>query len=459
MDEKMRIMIVDDEMVVRESFYHWFIKAGHNVETAASGQEALTKLEDEPFDVMFVDIKMPGMDGIELLERVKEAYPDTIVIIITAYGSIESAIKAMKIGASDYLLKPFKPDQLSLVLEKIAQQRKLNSEYRYLKGCLEKMTRFDNIIGQSPSMQQLFDVIPEIASSDTSVLLSGETGTGKELVAKAIHAKSPRAQRPFIAINCGAIPDSLLESELFGHQKGAFTGASHARKGFLEVVSGGTLFLDEIGEISAKMQVDLLRVLEEKRITVLGSREPIDIDFRLISATRRNLDEAVRKGEFREDFYYRINVIQIPIPALRERKEDIPLLTEHFLNKYSQETSKQIDRVSREAMALLQDYDWPGNVRELENAVERAVVLAKSRTLRAIDFAFLKVSPDISQKSPTLQEMEKDYIHRVLADNNWNVTKASDVLGINRATLHKKIKRLGLKREKSAPATGRPAHS
>jgi two-component system response regulator HydG len=450
MDDKMRIMIVDDEMVVRESFYHWFIKAGHSVETAASGEEALAELEEQPFDILFVDIKMPGMDGIELLERVKEEYPDTIVIIITAYGSIESAIKAMKIGASDYMLKPFKPDQLSLVLEKISQQRKLNSEYSYLKGCLEKMTRFDNIIGQAASMQKIFDIIPEIAASDTSVLLSGETGTGKELVAKAIHAKSPRAQRPFIAINCGAIPDSLLESELFGHQKGAFTGASHARKGFLEVVSGGTLFLDEIGEISAKMQVDLLRVLEEKRVTVLGSREPIDLDFRLISATRRNLEEAVRLGNFREDFYYRINVIHIPIPPLRERKEDVPLLIDHFLNKYSHETSKHIDRVSREAMALLQEYDWPGNVRELENAVERAVVLAKSRTLRAADFTFLQLPADISERSPTLQEMEKNYIHRVLVNSQWNVTKASGILGINRATLHKKIKRLGLNREQSA---------
>jgi two-component system response regulator HydG len=447
MDEKMQIMIVDDELVVRESFYHWFAKSGHLVDTAARGEEALTKLEKQVFDVLFVDIKMPGMNGIELLERVKQEYPDTIVIIITAYGSIESAIQAMKIGASDYLLKPFKPDQLSLALEKVAQQRRLNSEYRYLKGCLEKMTRFDNIIGQSLPMKKIYELIPEVAQSDISVLLSGETGTGKELIAKAIHAKSPRAHLPFIAINCGAIPDSLLESELFGHQKGAFTGATHARKGFLEVVSGGTLFLDEIGEISPKMQVDLLRVLEEKQITALGSRESTAVDFRLISATRQNLDAAVKSGTYREDFYYRINVIQIRVPPLRERKEDIPLLAEHFINKYSQETSKQVDRVSRDAVALLKQYDWPGNVRELENAVERAVVLSRSRTLKAGDFAFLQTPTAIADHPPTLQEMEKSYIEKVLTGSDWNITQASAVLGIHRATLYKKIKHLGLTKE------------
>lgn len=448
MEVKMQIMIVDDERVVRESFYHWFIKTGHGVETAASGEEALAKLEDRPFDILFVDIKMPGMDGIELLERVMETYPDTIVIIITAFGSIESAIKAMKIGASDYLLKPFKPDQLSLVLEKIVQQKKINSEYMYLKSCLEKMTRFDNIIGQSKPMLKIFDLIPEIAQSDASVLLCGETGTGKELVAKAIHAKSQRAGKPFIALNCGAMPDSLLESELFGHQKGAFTGATHARKGFLEVVSGGTLFLDEIGEISPKMQVDMLRVLEEKSITSLGSREPTKVDFRLISATRRDLQEAVQKGKYREDFYYRINVIRIEIPPLRERKDDIPLLVNHFLYKYSQETSCTVDRISDEAMSRLNAYDWPGNVRELENAIERAVVLSRSRTLRTSDFTFLRSPVFEDKRFPTLKELEKSYILQVLDDSQWNVTRASQVLGINRSTLHKKIKRLGLRREK-----------
>jgi DNA-binding NtrC family response regulator len=444
---KMNIMIVDDEKIVRESLFHWFTKIGHYVEKASSGFEALEKLEKSPFDVLFVDIKMPAMNGIELLEKVKTEYPDTIVIIITAYGSIESAVKAMKLGASDYLLKPFKPDYLSLVMEKITQQVKLSSEYSYLKGRLEKITRFDDIIGQSPAMEKIFDLIPEVAKSDASILLTGETGTGKELVAKAIHAKSKRSHFPFIPINCGAIPDSLLESELFGHQKGAFTGANHSRKGFLEVVSGGTLFLDEIGEVSTKMQIDLLRVLEEKKITRIGDCNPVAVDFRLISATRRDLEQEIAAGNFREDFFYRINVITIPIPPLRERKEDIPLLIHHFLEKYSQETTKRVDHITRDTIRRLTGYDWPGNVRELENAIERAVVLSRSRTLDLQDFSFLQTTPSVTSKPMSLLEMEKHHIQRILKECGWNITKAAKILAINRVTLHKKIKRFKLQKD------------
>jgi two-component system response regulator HydG len=450
LDKKMSIMVVDDETIVRESLLHWFNKYGHMVETASSAFEALEKLEKFPFQLLFVDIKMPGMDGIELLEKIKQQYPDTIVVIITAYGSIESSVKAMRIGAHDYLLKPFKPDQLSLVMERISAQKKLVSEYNYLKGRLEKIIRFDNIIGQSSAMEAVFNLIPEVAQSDTSILLVGETGTGKELIAKAIHAKSHRSHLPFIAINCGAIPDSLLESELFGHQKGAYTGATHARKGFLEVVSGGTLFLDEIGEISPKMQVDLLRVLEDKKITSLGSRAPVEVDFRLISATRRNLEKEVAKGTFREDFYYRINVIIIDIPPLRERKDDIPLLTEHFLEKYSHETTKYVDHITRDAMDLLKNYDWPGNVRELENAIERAVVLSKSRTLKFEDFSFLRSFTTPIPKPLSLRKMEKNHIQQILEERNWNVTQAAKILEINRVTLHKMIKRYNLQRPVSS---------
>lgn len=439
-------MIVDDEMVVRESLLHWFEKYGHVVDTASSGIEALEKLEKFPFDLLFVDMKMPGMDGIELLEKVKEEYPDTIVVIITAYGSIDTAVNAMKMGASDYLLKPFKPDQLSLVMEKVAHQKRVNSEYRYIKDRLEEITRFDNIIGQSSAMQSVFDLIPEVAQTDSSILIMGETGTGKELVAKAIHAKSNRSHGPFITINCGAMPNSLLESELFGHQKGAFTGAIHARKGFLEVVSGGTLFLDEIGEISPKMQVDLLRVLEEKKIIRIGDRYAIDVDFRLISATSRNLGKEVTDGTFREDFFYRINVISIPIPPLRKRKEDLPLLVQHFLQKYSHETTKQVDHVNRDAMELLKTYNWPGNVRELENAIERAVVLSKSRTLRVEDFSFLRPSVAPPSRPRSLRDVEKDHIQQILEECDGNVTQASKILNINRVTLHKMIKRYNLKK-------------
>ena len=446
MDGKMSIMIVDDEEIIRESFLHWFEKYGHRVETAASGFDALEKLEKVSFEVLFVDIKMPGMNGIELLEKVKEEYPETIVIIITAYGSIETAVKAMQMGATDYLLKPFKPEQLSLVIEKAAHQKRLVSEYEYVKGRLDEITRFDNIIGQSAPMQKVFALIPEVAQSDASVMITGETGTGKELVAKAIHAKSKQSRLPFIAINCGAIPDTLLESELFGHQKGAFTGATHPRKGFLEVVSGGTLFLDEVGEISQKMQVDLLRVLEEKTIIRIGSREPIGVDFRLIAATSRDLGKAVAENEFREDFFYRINVITIDVPPLRKRKEDIPLLVDHFLDKYSHETTKRVDHTTADATRLLKEYDWPGNVRELENAIERAVVLSKSRTLGSQDFAFLDTSHPPTSKPRSLREMERNYIQETLDNCDWNVTKASKILDINRVTLHKMIKRFHLKR-------------
>ncbi|HHP7236692.1 MAG TPA: sigma-54-dependent transcriptional regulator [Desulfobacterales bacterium] len=449
MNTQLKIMVVDDERIVRESLYHWFKKAGHVVETAASGSEALEKLSKVPYELMFVDIKMPGMDGLELLERVKTDYPDTVVIIITAYGSIESAVKAMKMGASEYLLKPFKPDYLSLVMEKIEQQLRLTSEFNYLKERLEKITRFDNIIGQSPVMETVFELIPQVAETDSSVLLIGETGTGKELVAKAIHAKSPRAQHPFIAINCGAIPDSLLESELFGHQKGAFTGAVQARKGFLEVVCGGTLFLDEIGEISPKMQIDLLRVLEEKCITRVGSSQSTPVDFRLIAATRQDLEKCIAAGRFREDFFYRISVIEIRIPPLRQRREDIPLLVRHFMMKYSQETAKKVDHISREALEMLQRCAWPGNVRELENAIERAVVLSKSRSLGVADFDFLHPAASAPRRSShpdSLRELEKSHIRQVLDECDWNVTRAARILDINRVTLHKKIKRLELER-------------
>ena len=443
-------MIVDDERIIRESFFHWFQKSGHRVATAASGDEALAKLGETPFDLLFVDIKMPGMDGIELLAAVKETYPETMVIIITAYGSIESAVQAMKIGATDYLLKPFKPDQLSLLMEKVIQQQKRQSEFDYLKGRLEKITRFDNIIGQSAAMAAIFEMIAEVAGTDASVLLAGETGTGKELIAKAIHAKSPRANLPFIAINCGAIPDTLLESELFGHQKGAYTGAMQARKGFFEVVNGGTLFLDEVGEISPKMQVDLLRVLEEKMITRVGSRQPVSVDFRLITATSRDLEGQINAGDFRDDFYYRINVIQIEIPPLRQRREDIALLADHFLKKFCHETTKRVDRISPHAYRILDTYEWPGNVRELENAIERAVVLSKSRILNELDFAFLRPPTAASLPGPALREMEKYHICRILDQHGWNVTQAAKALEINRVTLHKKIRRYQLEPDGAA---------
>jgi two-component system response regulator HydG len=446
----MKLMIVDDETIVRDSLCDWFHRYGHTAEGAASAHEALEKLERLPYDALFVDIKMPGMDGLELLERVKQEYPDTVVVIITAYGSIESAVQAMKQGAADYLLKPFNPSQLSLALEKVSNQVQQASECNFLKGHLNKMTRFENIIGQSEPMLKIYDMISEVAENDSSVLLTGETGTGKELIAKAVHAKSPRANAPFVPINCGAMPESLLESELFGHRKGAFTGASHARKGYLEVASGGTLFLDEIGEIGSKMQIDLLRVLEDKKICRVGSTEEIDVDFRLVAATRRNLKEEIARGRFREDFYYRVNVITIEVPPLRNRKEDIPLLVDHFLSKYSQETTKQVDNIGNDALNMLMSYDWPGNVRELENAVERAVVLSRKRRLDRSDFSFLQGHSGTERTDRSLHELEQRHIRQVLEECDWNVTQAAKILDINRVTLHRKINRYNLNRGSSS---------
>jgi DNA-binding NtrC family response regulator len=447
MNTKPNIMVVDDERIVRESLYHWFRKGGYTVDTAASGREALEKMDHFSFDLLFVDIRMPEMNGLQLLKHIKADYPQTIVIIITAYGSIESAVQAMQMGASDYLLKPFKPDYLTLVMEKIDQQLRLAGEYHYLKEQLEKKSRFENIIGQSKAMQAVFDMIQQVAAEEASVLITGETGTGKELVARAIHAQSPRAAHPFVAINCGALPETLLETELFGHQKGAFTGAAHSRKGFLEVVQGGTLFMDEVAEISLKMQIDLLRVLEEKRICRLGSSFGIPVDFRLITATCKDLGEAVSENKFREDFFYRINVIQIPIPPLRERKDDIPLLIHHFLSKFSHETTRRVDHVSRDALKILQSYPWPGNVRELENAIERGVVLSRGNTLGVEDFAFLQLPRVKVPCAGSLREVEKQYIEQVLGECDWNITRAAEVLDINRVTLHKKIKRLNLQKD------------
>jgi len=375
MVSKLNIMVVDDELIVRESLKGWLEKFGYGVDTAEDAGEALEKLERGAYCLLFIDIKMPGMDGIELLKRVKEDQPDVIVVMITAHGSIESAIEAMKAGASDYLMKPFDPEDLELLIEKLAHTKKLMDENRRLRDSYEGSSRFQDLIGQSGAMQKLFQLIEDVAPSDTAVLIVGETGTGKELVAKAIHALSPRRYAPFVAVNCGAFTETLLESTLFGHEKGAFTGAHHMQKGRLEMANGGTLFLDEVGEISPKMQVDLLRVLEEKKFHRLGNPKSITVDFRLVSATHRDLEDAVQKRVFRQDFYYRINVITIAVPPLRERKEDIELLAHQFLGRYSQELNKNVAGISKEALDILTKYEWPGNVRELENVIERAVGL------------------------------------------------------------------------------------
>jgi DNA-binding NtrC family response regulator len=444
--KKSKILIVDDELIMRESLAGWLERDDYPVDTAASGEEALKKLAQSRFDILLVDIKMDGMSGLDVLRRVKADDSDVAVVIITAYGSISTAIEAMKNGAHDYLLKPFDPNELGILIEKIVGQQAQARENLYLREACKDRARFESMIGQSKSMQVVFELILDVAPTDSTLLITGETGTGKGLAAKAVHSNSPRSEGPFVTVNCGAIPEHLMETELFGHQKGAFTDAKETKKGRLELAHGGTLFLDEIGEIGMRMQIDLLRVLEDRVFYRVGGTQPIEADFRVIAATNRDLDAAIRKGIFRQDLYYRLNVISFRMPALRERKEDIPLLADHFLNRFSQETNKPMDGISREAMDELMIHDWPGNVRELENAVERAVVVGKYRKIRPEDLPFTCIRPDAVSAGESLKEVEKLHIQRVLDQNGWNIVKCSKILDIDRSTLYSKIKRYALEK-------------
>ena len=434
-----KVLVVDDEKIVRESLLDWFMKSGYDVEGADGGVAAINMVDKKDYDFIFLDIKMPEVDGFEVLDYIKENCLNAMVVMITAYGSIETAVDAMKRGACDYLTKPFEPGDLACLLERLLQQKKILDENVILREQIACRVRCEDLIGASQCMQQLFELIERVATFDSPVLLRGETGTGKELVAKAIHATSERCAGPFIPINCGAFTETLLESELFGHESGAFTGARKAKKGRLEMAEGGTLFLDEIGEIPLKMQIDLLRVLQEKSFHRVGGTTDIPIDFRLICATNRDLIKEIERGAFRQDFYYRLNVIEIEIPPLRARIDDIPVLAQHFLERIRQETNKPVSGINQQAINVLKNYPWPGNVRELENAVERAVVLAQGHQLTKNDFAFLFRSS--AQDIPhSLKENEKQHIERILNLYGWNISKAAEALEISRVTLHSKIK-------------------
>jgi two-component system response regulator HydG len=438
-----KVLVVDDEKIVRESLLDWFMKSGYDVEGADGGVTAINMVDRKDYDFIFLDIKMPEVDGFEVLDYIKENCQNPMVVMITAYGSIETAVDAMKRGACDYLTKPFEPGDLICLLERLLQQKKLRDENVILREQMACRVRCEDLIGASQCMQQLFELIEQVATFDSPVLLRGETGTGKELVAKAVHATSERRAGPFIPINCGAFTETLLESELFGHESGAFTGARKAKKGRLEMAEGGTLFLDEIGEIPLKMQIDLLRVLQEKSFHRVGGTTDIPIDFRLICATNRDLIKEIERGAFRQDFYYRLNVIEIEIPPLRARVDDIPVLAQHFLERIRQETNKPVSGINQQAINVLKNYPWPGNVRELENAVERAVVLAKGHQLTKNDFAFLFRS--LAQDLPhSLKENEKQHIERILTLYGWNISKAAEALEISRVTLHSKIKHYNL---------------
>jgi len=443
---QVRILIVDDEMVIRESLAGWLRRDGYHISTAASGEEALEILKQESFDILLLDIQMDGISGLDVLIHVKEEYPDIDAIMITAFGSIPSAVQAMKSHAFDYILKPFDPDELGVLIQKLIDHRARKTENIFLKEEYENRTRFESMIGQSKPMQEIFRLIEDIREVDSSVLITGETGSGKGLAAKAIHSNSRMMAGPFVSVNCGAIPKHIMESELFGHRRGAFTDAKETRKGRLEMASGGTLFLDEIGEITMRMQIDMLQVLEDKIFYKVGGTQPITADFRVIAATNADLEQAIKNRTFREDFYYRLNVISFTMPPLRERKEDIPLLAEHFLNKFTQEVNRGVERISRDAMDELMLYEWPGNVRELSNAIERAVVVCKTRTITPQDLPIgASQEEDLKVRYFSLNDVEKQHILKILYQTGWNVSKCSVILGIDRSTLYNKIKRYELK--------------
>ena len=440
-----RLLIVDDELSVRDSLAKWFREEGYEVGTAESANEALTRLAEQRWDVALVDIKMHGTDGIELQRRVHELDPDLMVIMMTGYASVETAVTALKNGAYDYVTKPLDPDELAHLVKKALSHKQTEKENVQLRETVAEMARPDEMVGQSAAMRKLFDAVETVGPTDATVLITGESGTGKELVARAIHQASPRRFHPLVVIHCGALTETLLESELFGHEKGAFTGAQYRKKGKFEIAEGGTVFLDEIGDISLKTQTDLLRVLQEREIVRVGGNQSIKVDFRCVAATNKDLEKLIEEGKFRPDLFYRLNVFHIELPALRDRRDDIPLLVNHFVHKFSQQMNKRISRVAPAAMNLLQQQPWMGNVRELENAVERAMVVAQEPEIREQDFAFKTTTTNGSPQS--LEEMEKTHILRVLDSCNGNQSRAAEILDIDRVTLHHKLKRYGWSRQ------------
>jgi DNA-binding NtrC family response regulator len=445
-----RILIVDDEAVVRDSLGDWFRDEGYEVDTADSAKVALEKLAHANWDIFLLDIRMPGTDGLELQRRLKQAHPDATVIIMTAYASVESAVEAMKQGAYDYIIKPFNPDDLEHTIRKAIEHKHLVSENKQMRTKIDELNLLHEIVGRSGATLRVLEQVAMVSASDTTVLIRGESGTGKELIARAIHANSERRYMPIVVVNCGALSEGVLESELFGHEKGAFTGAQYRRKGKFEMADGGTLFLDEIGDIGLKTQVDLLRVLEEKKIFRVGGNVEIPVNFRLIAATNKNLETMNAEGTFREDLYYRINVFSITIPPLRERREDIPLLADHFLNKFARSMNRPVIRISAGAQNVLQNYDWPGNVRELQNAIERAVLVCKTRNLDPEDLPLNINHGSSDTTARSLAEIERQHIKRTLEETGWNIYRAARLLEIDRVTLYNRIKKYGFTRESAS---------
>jgi DNA-binding NtrC family response regulator len=449
-----RVLIVDDEPNLLESFKIGLELKGYDVTIASSGSEALENCGEARFDVVLLDIRMPEMDGLETLRRLKELDPDQVVIMLTAHGSLESAVEAGRLGAYDYLEKPSTPEAVDLRIQRAVERHTLSEENRMLKSELRERYRFEDIVGNSTAMQDVYDLMERIVPTETTVLITGDTGTGKELVARALHHSGPRADGRFYALHCAAIPEELLESELFGHEKGAFTGAVSQKIGIFEAANGGTLFLDEVGEMSLAAQVRLLRVLQEKEFIRVGATTPRKTDVRLIAATNRDLNERVAEGLFREDLYYRLNVIEIRLPSLRERRDDIPVLAGHFLEKYAAAEKGVAARISEDAMERLVRHDWPGNVRELENAIERAVALAPTDTIQVSDLpaalqeGTTSVGAGQTYAHLSLQEaretLEQSYIVEVLTKTGGNITHASKMAGIAWQNFHQKLKKYGI---------------
>jgi DNA-binding NtrC family response regulator len=443
MAKKISILIVDDEISVRDSLYNWFIEDGYHVAWAENAKTALSIIENEAFDIVLADIKMPGMDGLEMLRRIKLLKSDSIIIVMTAFATVETAVQALKDGAFDYITKPFDPDDLSHLIRNASKQIALSEENENLKQKVVALENVEDLIGNSDTMKRVLKEIESVAQSNSSVVITGESGTGKELVARAIHSNSTRRFFPLVSVHCGALSESLLESELFGHEKGAFTGAMYNRKGRFEMADNGTIFLDEIATISTKMQIDLLRVLESKSFVRVGGNKEISSDFRVICATNRDLKSMVENGTFREDLFYRLNVVNINVPPLRERAEDIPMLVEYFIRKYCLSMNRPPVTIDQSALNRLEEFSFPGNVRELENMIERAIVVGNGRKITLKDLPLEKSM--ISSSIESLDDLEKTHIRNILNKYAWNISRASRALKVDRVTLYNKISKYGLK--------------
>jgi DNA-binding NtrC family response regulator len=443
MPKKISILIVDDESSVRDSLYNWFIEDGFHVAVAEDAKTALTILESESFDIILSDIKMPGMDGLQMLARIKAIKKDAIVIMMTAFATVETAVQALKDGAFDYVTKPFDPDDLSHLIRNATKQISLMEENEILKDKVVSLENVEDMIGESEAMQNVLREIESVAQSNASVIITGESGTGKELVARAIHSNSPRKFFPLVSVHCGALSESLLESELFGHEKGAFTGAIYNRKGRFEMADNGTIFLDEIATISSKMQIELLRVLESKTFVRVGGNKEIKSDFRVICATNRDLKTMVENGAFREDLYYRLNVVNINVPPLRERIDDIPLLAGYFVKKYCTTMNRPLMTIEPAALKRLEQFPFPGNIRELENMIERAIVVGNGKKITLKDLPIEKT--DLAPAFESLGDIEKIHVLQILNKYDWNISATAKALQIDRVTLYNKIKKYNLK--------------